>query len=152
MDWNYLLWRFDGRISRRTFWIAFLTVGLIEFACHLGAQSLDQDRLSSIISLAFGYPEFAILAKRGHDRNVDTWVPAAFYAYSALIDFMFVIGVAGTQDDPSSFVVLLTLPWMVFAIVLLIEFGLRKGMSGPNRFGPDPLAPRALAPRDRAPD
>jgi uncharacterized membrane protein YhaH (DUF805 family) len=148
VDWNYLLWRFDGRIGRRTFWIGFMTVGLIEFACHLAAQSLDQDRLSSIISLAFGYPEFAILAKRGHDRNMTTWVPAAFYAYSALIDFMFVIGAAGTQDDPSSLVVLMTIPWVVFALALLIELGLRKGARGPNRYGPDPLAPPAITHRD----
>jgi uncharacterized membrane protein YhaH (DUF805 family) len=148
VDWNYLLWRFDGRIGRRTFWIAFLTVGLIELACHLVAQSLDQDRLGSIISLAFGYPEFAILAKRGHDRNVTTWVPGAFYAYSSVIDFMYVIGAAGTPDDPSSLVVLMTVPWIVFAIALLIEFGVRKGASGPNRFGPDPLAPPAITHRD----
>lgn len=144
MDWNYLLWRFDGRIDRRTFWIAFLAVGLIELACHLAAQSLEQDRLSSIISLAFGYPEFAILAKRGHDRNLTTWVPGAFYAYSALIDLIFVIGAAGTQDDPSSVVVLMTIPWMVFAGALLIEFGFRKGTSGPNRFGPDPHGPARI--------
>ncbi|MBL8585106.1 MAG: hypothetical protein JNM23_00090, partial [Bradyrhizobiaceae bacterium] len=62
MDWDYLLWSFDGRISRRTFWIGLATVGLIELAFHVAAQSLDQDRLSSIISLAFGFPEFAILA------------------------------------------------------------------------------------------
>jgi uncharacterized membrane protein YhaH (DUF805 family) len=141
VDWNYLLWRFDGRIGRRTFWIAFLAVGLVELTCHLAAQSLEQDRLSSIISLAFGYPEFALLAKRGHDRNITTWMPAAFYADSALIDFMFVIGAAGTQGDPSSLVVLMTIPWVVFAGALLIEFGFRKGTSGPNRFGPDPLSP-----------
>jgi uncharacterized membrane protein YhaH (DUF805 family) len=148
VDWNYLLWRFDGRIGRRMFWIGFLAVGALELVCHAVAQSLDQDRLSSIISLAFGYPEFALLAKRGHDRNISTWAPGAFYAYSALIDFLFVIGAAGTQEDPSSLVVLLTIPWIVFAIALLIEFGLRKGVSGPNRFGPDPLGPRLVAHRD----
>lgn len=142
MDWNYLLWRFDGRIGRRTFWIAFATVGLIELACHLAAQSAGQDRLSSIISVAFGYPEFALLAKRGHDRNTSTWIPAAFYAYSSFIDFLFVIGLAGTQDEPSSLVVALTIPWLAFAIGLLIDFGFRRGTSGPNPFGPDPLGPR----------
>ncbi len=141
MDWDYLLWSFDGRISRRTFWIGLTTVGLIELVCHVAAQSLDQDRLSSIISLAFGFPEFAILAKRGHDRNVSTWVPGAFYAYSSLIDFLFVIGLAGTQDEPSSLVVALTVPWLAFAAGLLIDFGLRKGTRGPNAFGPDPLGP-----------
>ena len=54
MDWDYLLWSFDGRISRRTFWIGLATVGLIELAFHVAAQSLDQDRLSSII--LFGPP------------------------------------------------------------------------------------------------
>lgn len=144
MDWNYLLWRFDGRIGRRTFWIAFLTVALVELLCHLTAQSLELERLSSIISLAFGYPELAILAKRGHDRDISALVPLAFYAYSAVIDFVFVIGAAGTADEPSRLVVLMTIPWIAGAVALLIDFGLRKGTSGPNRFGPDPLGPRIV--------
>lgn len=145
MDWNYLLWRFDGRISRQPFWIALLTVAAVEFFFHFAVMASGGERASSIISLAFGYPECAILAKRGHDRNITTWVPVAFYAYSALIDLLFVIGVAGTQDDPSPLIVALTIPWIVFTAALLIDFGCRKGTTGPNRYGPDPLGPRFIS-------
>ncbi len=144
MDWNYLLWRFDGRIGRQTFWIAFLAVAAVEFLCHFAVMASGSERLSSIVSLAFGYPECAILAKRGHDRNVSTWVPATFYAYSSVIDFLFVIGAAGTRDEPSPLVVALTVPWIVFTLALLIDFGCRKGTTGPNQYGPDPLGPRAI--------
>lgn len=142
MDWDYLLWRFDGRISRQTFWIALLAVAAVEVLCHFAVMASGGERLTSIVSLAFGYPECAILAKRGHDRNISTWVPVAFYAYSALIDFLFVIGAAGTHDDPSPLVIVLTIPWIVFTLALLIDFGCRKGTTGPNQYGPDPLAPR----------
>jgi uncharacterized membrane protein YhaH (DUF805 family) len=145
LDWNYLLWRFDGRIGRQTFWIAFLAVAAVEFFCRFVVMASGDERLSSIISLAFGYPECAILAKRGHDRDISTWVPVTFYAYSSVIDFLFVIGAAGTQDEPSPLVVALTIPWIVFALVLLIDFGCRKGTTGPNRFGPDPLGPRFIS-------
>ncbi len=144
VDWNYLLWRFDGRIGRRTFWIAFLTVAAVEVMCHLTVLSLGMERLSATVSLAFGYPEFAILAKRGHDRNISTWVPGVFYAYSVFIDFVMVIGAAGTQNEPSPLLALLSLPWLVFAIALLIDFGFRRGTFGPNRFGPDPLRIRPV--------
>lgn len=147
MDWKYLLWHFDGRISRRTFWIAFLAVAVIELLTHFVVTANGDQRLSSIVSLAFGYPECALLAKRGHDRNVSTWVPAAFYAYSSMIDFLFVIDAAGTPDEPSPLVVVLTVPWIVFTLALLLDFGCRKGTTGPNRFGPDPLGPRFISGR-----
>lgn len=145
MDWNYLLWRFDGRISRKTFWTVFLAAAAVEFVVHYVVTANGDERISSIVSLAFGYPECAILAKRGHDRNVSTWVPVAFYAYSSLIDFLFIVGAGGTQEEPSPLLVALTVPWIVFTVVLLIDFGCRKGTTGPNRFGPDPLGPRFLS-------
>jgi uncharacterized membrane protein YhaH (DUF805 family) len=139
VDWRYLLWSFSGRIPRRTFWIAFVVVAAAELIAHLIANQIEGERLSSIVSLAFGYPEFAILAKRGQDRNISAWVPGAFYAFSAFIDFLFVIGAAGTGDEPNGTIVLLTIPWIVCALALLLDFGCRRGTIGPNRFGPDPL-------------
>lgn len=145
MDWSYLLWRFDGRIARQTFWIALLSVAAVEFLVDFAARAAGGDRLSPIISLAFGYPETAILAKRGHDRNIPTWVPITFFGYSALIDFLFVINAAGRPEDPSALIALLTVPWIAFMLALLIDFGCRKGTSGPNRYGPDPLGPRSIS-------
>lgn len=148
MDWNYLLWRFEGRIGRQTFWNAFLAVALVEIGCHFAAYSSGAERISPIISLAFGYPETAILVKRGHDRDVPAWVPIAFYAFSAVIDFLFVVGADGSQDDRGSLLTVLSIVWAVFALGLIFDFGCRKGTNGPNRFGADPLGPRIVSSRN----
>ncbi|EJW10244.1 hypothetical protein A33M_0257 [Rhodovulum sp. PH10] len=140
MDWRYLLFEFDGRIGRRPFWAAFVAVSTAEFACHVIAAALEGERLSAIVSLAFSYPEFAVLAKRAHDRALPTLLPGIFFGISVLIDFVFVIGAAGTPEAPSPLFMLLSVPWLVFAIALLIDLGFRRGTPGPNRYGPDPLA------------
>jgi uncharacterized membrane protein YhaH (DUF805 family) len=140
LDWRYLYLSFDGRIGRRVFWIAFLIVVSLEMTCHLFASRFAEgERLSSIISLAFAYPEFAVFAKRGHDRNISPYVTGAFFVLSTLMDFLVVTGLGGSMSAPDTVIVVLSLPWMAFAGVLLVELGLRRGTTGPNRYGPDPL-------------
>ena len=64
MDWRYLLDSFDGRISRKPFWIAMgLVVAGNVLAC-LAADHIQGDKLNAIVDLAFNSPEFAIAAKR----------------------------------------------------------------------------------------
>jgi uncharacterized membrane protein YhaH (DUF805 family) len=141
LDWSYLFLRFDGRIGRQTFWIAFLVVAALELACHFVAYRFDDgERLTAIVSLAFAYPEFAVFAKRGHDRGISPYVVGAFFLLSTIMDFLVVIGIGGGVSEPSSLMVLLGLPWMAFALTLLFELGVRRGTVGPNPYGPDPLA------------
>ncbi len=141
MNWSYLFLSFDGRISRQPFWTAFLVVSAAEFACHLLVSPLENSqRLSPIISLAFAYPEFAVFVKRGHDRNISPRIIAAFFALSVLGDFVTVIGLSGTLEQPSPLITSLSILFALFAIVLLVELGLRRGTRGPNRYGLDPLA------------
>jgi hypothetical protein len=80
MDWSYLLNNFDGRIGRKTFWIAMAVVTAAEILGHLIAEQFEGDRLSAIVDLAFTYPEFAIALKRSHDRNLPPWLTASFFA------------------------------------------------------------------------
>ena len=70
MDWTYLLSSFEGRISRKTFWIGIAVLIVAELVAYLVAQALQGDRLSAIVDLAFVYPELAIAVKRAHDRNL----------------------------------------------------------------------------------
>lgn len=140
VNWSYLYLSFDGRISRQPFWAAFLVIAGIELACHLLVSPLENGpRLSSIVSLAFVYPEFALFTKRGHDRNISPRVIAAFFALSVLIDFVTVLGMGGKPDQPSALMLVLGVPWSLFFLVLLVELGLRRGTPGPNRYGADPL-------------
>jgi uncharacterized membrane protein YhaH (DUF805 family) len=140
VDWVYLLTGFAGRISRQPFWIAIVGVFAAEILVHMVAQRIEGDRLSAIVDLAFSFVEFAIFAKRGHDRNVSTWVPGSIFLGSVLIDLLVVLGL-GQLHGELNVVQFLTLPLAIFSFALLLDFGLRPGTAGPNRFGPDPLAP-----------
>ena len=141
MNWSYLFLSFDGRISRQPFWLAFLAVAGLELACHLFVYSFESgDRLSAIISLAFAYPEFAVFAKRGHDRNISLRAIGAFFLLSVTMDFIVVLGLGGTRDSLSALLFTFSVLWVLFAVALLIELGIRRGTPGPNQYGPDPLA------------
>jgi uncharacterized membrane protein YhaH (DUF805 family) len=141
MDWVYLLNSFNGRISRKPFWIAFgaATVANV-LACYV-ADKIDGDRLSAIVDLAFTYPQFAIATKRAHDRDLPIWPLIVFFAANAVLDLFDVLGLSGTGDNPSMVSMAVALLFAVLAIGLLIELGFRKGTTGSNRHGPDPLPP-----------
>ena len=147
MDWVYLFNSFDGRIGRQTFWIAFGVVMVAEIFGHFIAEQIQGDRLSAIVDLAFTYPEFAVAAKRGQDRNMPLWLIGAFFAAGVLLDLLTVVGLAGTDDAPSTISLIIAVPFTVFGVALLVELGFRKGTTGPNRYGPDPLGPQPLPPR-----
>ncbi len=140
MDWLYLFNGFHGRISRQGFWIGFAVLLVAELAAHFVTEELQGDRLSAIVDLAFTYPELAVAVKRGHDRNLPLWLIGAFFAASALLDLLTVLGWAGTADEPSAASLLVALPFTIFGIALLVELGFRRGTVGPNQYGPDPLA------------
>src|ERR1700728_2649456 len=147
MDWAYLLNNFDGRIGRKTFWIAMAAITVAEIFGHLLAEEIQGDRLSAIVDLAFTYPEFAIALKRAHDRNLPLWLLITFFGASALLDLFTVLELTGTDDQPSLLSIAIALPFTVLALVLLVELGFRRGTVGPNQHGPDPLGPPAAPPR-----
>jgi uncharacterized membrane protein YhaH (DUF805 family) len=128
---------FDGRIPRKTFWLAILVMVVItwilEFiifgffgASMMGgmdpgadpdaAAAAAADAMSKmmlplgIIFLLTLWPSLAIYTKRWHDRNKSGWW--------SLIMLVPLIG----------------------GIWMLVECGFLRGTEGPNRFGEDPLA------------
>jgi uncharacterized membrane protein YhaH (DUF805 family) len=139
LDWTYLFTSFDGRISRRPFWIAFLTLMVAEIAVLTVAYWIEGDRLGAIVDLAFNYPAFALFTKRGHDRDMPTWLVAIFFAMAVLMNFLAVLGWSGRMAEPTPAMLIILVPWVLFSIALLIELGFRRGTQGPNRYGPDPL-------------
>jgi uncharacterized membrane protein YhaH (DUF805 family) len=142
MDWAYLFNSFDGRISRKTFWIAMVALTVAEIFCHIVAEAIQGDRLSAIVDLAFTYPEFAVAAKRGHDRNMPLWLLAVFFGAGAVLDLLTVLELTGTDEAPSTLSLFIAVPFTVLGLALLIELGFRRGTVGPNQFGPDPLVNR----------
>ena len=142
MDWRYLLDAFHGRIGRQTFWIALGAVLVANVVACYVAQQIGGDPLNAVVDLAFTYPEFAIAVKRGNDRNMPLWPIALFFAGSVLLDFLAVVGLTGTDEEPSTLSLAITVPFTLLGLGLLVELGFRKGTPGPNRHGPDPLAAR----------
>jgi len=140
MDWAYLFNSFDGRISRRTFWTAMVALLIAEIIAHIIAEAIQGDRLSAIVDLAFTYPEFAIAAKRGHDRDMPLWLLITFFCAGAVLDLLTVLQLSGTDEEPSMLSIFIAVPFTVLGLALLIELGFRRGTVGPNQYGPDPLA------------
>ena len=140
MDWVYLLNSFEGRISRKTFWIGMAVLVSAEMLGHFVAQALQGDRLGAIVDLAFTYPEFAIAAKRAHDRDLPIWILIVFFGGGALLDLLTVLELTGSDDQPSVLSLVIAVPFTVLLVALLIELGFRRGTIGPNQYGPDPVA------------
>jgi uncharacterized membrane protein YhaH (DUF805 family) len=139
MDWAFLYNSFEGRIGRKTFWIAVAVLSVVEIVAHFIAATIQGDRLSAIIDLAFVYPEFAVAVKRAHDRNMPIPFLIAFFAASAVLDLLTVLEMTGTDEQPTMVSVLIAVPFTILALFLMVELGFRKGVEGPNQYGPDPL-------------
>jgi uncharacterized membrane protein YhaH (DUF805 family) len=140
MDWAYLLSSFEGRISRKTFWIGIAVLLVAELLGYLIAQALQGDRLAAIVDLAFVYPEFAVAAKRAHDRDLPIWILIVFFGGGAALDLLTVLELSGAKDQPSLISLMIAVPFTVLLVALLIELGFRRGTIGPNQYGPDPVA------------
>jgi uncharacterized membrane protein YhaH (DUF805 family) len=127
---------FDGRIPRKTFWLAFLVMLVISWILQLivfsifggnmmamdpnmtpEAQAEAMSNAMSGMMLPLGivilltlWPTLAVYTKRWHDRDKSGWW--------SLIMFVPIIG----------------------GIWMLVELGFLRGTEGANRFGPDPIA------------
>jgi uncharacterized membrane protein YhaH (DUF805 family) len=150
----YFFLNFDGRIGRKTFWLASITVFVIEILiAAIAAVTAEEvaseaagDLTMDIVLFVFLYLQFMIAVKRGHDRNISTWVIGAWYVVLAMFDVLRFFGWLRTSPNQNVFssANLLSFAFIMIAgilsLALLIELGFRRGTQGPNRYGPDPLA------------
>ena len=108
---RWLLFSFDGRIGRRSWWLwgAAVMIGMAMYlTAVLRIAGMSKDTTVLLVNLLLLWPALAISVKRWHDRDKPGWW--------ALIAFVPVIG------------------W----IWVLIENGLLRGTAGGNRFGDQP--------------
>ena len=176
MDWDWFLFRFEGRINRAKYWLATLII--------LGWMTLALLLLAGISS-AFGIGRhgfsidlFGIAAsidELNNNASASTagWFPwiitapmtAGFaWCYAAasikrlhdrnksawwMVPFVVAPGLFGHFDEvfaDSYAVAVLGFAMFVLYIWGLVELCCLRGMRGPNRFGSDPLMPIDTSP------
>jgi uncharacterized membrane protein YhaH (DUF805 family) len=139
MDWIHLFTSFEGRITRQPFWIAVAVFIAIEIAILFSGG--DDDKWGTALDLVLTYPQLAVCAKRGHDRNTPLWIVGLFFAIGVVFDVLLLGGWITSADvaNPPPLMLAFLIPYAVFALALIIDLGFRRGTVGPNRYGPDPL-------------
>jgi uncharacterized membrane protein YhaH (DUF805 family) len=142
--WIHLFTSFHGRITREPFWIAFAILTVAEIVTQWLAHRIEGETLSTILDLAFTYPEFAVAVKRSNDRNLSPWVVALFFAINVALDLFMLLNDTIDPDSPINSIILI--PFTLLALILIGELGFRRGTDGPNRFGPDPLSDSSTTP------
>lgn len=158
MAWQQLLFSFNGRIGRSTFWLTMSPVivaalalayaPLLVFDALVGTESDEMPASFMIAGMAAQliffvglWPIMAVSSKRLHDRNKRGWWLLIFW----VLPFFLFFGGFGhaftsrTGDTSTgSIMMLASLP---IALWGLVELGILPGTKGPNRFGADPLPP-----------
>jgi uncharacterized membrane protein YhaH (DUF805 family) len=154
MKWIYFFGNLDGRIGRKTFWIASIIVVVVELVMATVAIAITQKFLNEtaghtaadIVMFLFLFPQFVIAVKRAHDRNISTWVTSAWLVLLATTDVLDFFGWLPTRINLNVFspanllLFAYTMIAAILSLALLIELCFRRGTNGSNRYGPDPLA------------
>lgn len=155
MDFRYLLTSFDGRISRKHWWIGLACLIILSFALIfilgiLLGWLLPTSLISLLGTLIVMYPAAALYTKRLHDRNksMSPWLwifllPSLIYVLFSTLGIGFSeMEVPGepTVMMPSGVLgFLISMSVAIAGIWALVELGFLKGSSGENDYGADPV-------------
>ncbi len=169
MDWKWLFFSFEGRISRLYWWSGAIFVELVSMSLTTALLWLmggdptfywnDQPpnartALAEIIAfLVTLRAALSIDIKRIHDRGRSAYLLVPLY-----LMILTLIALDATESNPlfswpdeqelhAAFPVFLlariclVIAFLVYIVWLVFELGFRKGESGTNRYGPDPRTP-----------
>jgi uncharacterized membrane protein YhaH (DUF805 family) len=143
-----LLTTFQGRISRKQWWIGFLIIVIVSLPVELYLNPaqfsadpplLPQPILADTVwSVLWLIPSTAITVKRFNDRDWPWWFG---YAFGAAWLVTFVGPYFGLYIDPDAGTANAIAFWLLLASALAatIDNGFVRGTVGPNRYGEDPL-------------
>ena len=148
---------FEGRISRKGFWMGLggiILLGLVSayLVGALGADSSAATLTQLVLAVAMAYGWAAVLTKRLHDRGKPglPWV-AIFLAPGILLQGIGIFRIGFTPMElggtvlmmPGALYIWISYVAMAVGFWMVVELGLLKGQGGANNYGPDPLAPVA---------
>lgn len=139
MSIKELLFSFQGRIGRKTFWMWNVTYYILIVGFMAGINVLFPavaHLLLPLFLIVVLIPDLAITAKRWHDRNKSNWW--------LLMNVPLIAGrLSAPASDPSQLTQATTLQLIVSIVALIcgawifIECGLLKGSQGDNQYGPE---------------
>lgn len=147
LDWQKLLFSFEGRIRRSHFWIGWL------ICLGVGVVAKWIPVIGFFVSIALIWPNLAITVKRLHDMGQAAWLAAIPWVVGIVggVVAVSMIGVsvfsnasALQEGDPVAILGLLGPAVGLVAIVCLVclgfllWIGLSEGQAGANRYGPNP--------------
>jgi len=147
LDWQKLLFSFEGRTRRSHFWIGWLI-------CLGGGVVAGMiPIIGQIISLVLIWPNLAITVKRLHDMGKSGWLAAIPWVVGIVgaIAAVSMMGVSALTNasaleagDPVAVMALMGPAMGLIAVIglvclgFLLWIGLSDGQPGDNRFGPNP--------------
>ena len=147
IDFQSLLFSFQGRTRRSHFWIAWLLLFAASFI--LGWIPF----LGILLSLGLIWPNLAITVKRLHDMGLSGWLAAVPYVVG-LVGSVLAFGMIGMSavanangldsEDPAAVLALLGPAFGLFGIMFLVGIGfllwigLTDSKPGDNKYGPNP--------------
>lgn len=148
-----LFFSFNGRISRKPWWLAFVVLTIAGLA---GSYLLDPQAFKfnitvnipswpdTIWQLALVIPGTAITVKRFNDRDWPYWLGYLYGVAGAALTVANHYGLLDNKqhDTAESIVILGSVAVLLFAFV---DNGFLRGTRGANRYGPDPLAANEAA-------
>jgi uncharacterized membrane protein YhaH (DUF805 family) len=135
-----LLFSFQGRVGRKTFWIwnVIYYVSILGFG--VGISKLlpaMYHLLLPIFLLVMLIPDLAITTKRWHDRDKSI--------YWLALNIPLVLGRLATpmtspvSQEPGTVQLFIASISLICGVWILVECGFLKGTTGPNKYGPDPV-------------
>jgi len=150
MKLQKILFSFDGRIGRGTYWLAILALIVAMLVLTIAPFLLDSEEAAVMVALTSQFiwllslwPILAVGSKRLHDRNKNGWWLLAFWVLPFAL--LVVGGSIALFDDPrtgrsgdfttGAILIFASLPPALWGIV---ELGILPGTKGPNLYGADP--------------
>jgi uncharacterized membrane protein YhaH (DUF805 family) len=157
MTWIYLFGSLNGRIGRKIFWIASSFIVVVALTTATVATAIGQKfwneaaghTAADIVMFLFLFPQFLVAVKRGHDRNISTWVVSAWLVLLATTDVLDFFGWLPTRIDLNVFspanllLFAYTMIAGVISLALLIELCFRSSIRT-NEFPPRPIFAKGL--------
>lgn len=125
---------FDGRITRKEFWVGTVLLAIVAFAILVaslwiaGETDYTAIRLNGfVITLVFLYPLLAVWVKRLHDRGRPGYMVVVFLVPWLLHQITNLLGVTGDPTALNSLDVLFFGVNIVIWIWFIIDLGFLRG-------------------------